>query len=401
MNNESRSLSSSGYVPETYIEENPPANVVEEWLEKVPSTGATSQSSRVSTGPFGTRSIPRAFKKVCFRFMCYPRCTRTHCYYMHSFENAIPNLLNLKYDELQEAYKWALEYVTVFKGTFNAFTRRFSRLEKVPDLLNMIDDVLNIEVFDRTPFIQDIIHGLQYSGFSFKGAVEEVIVSYGCKNQTLSDILLNLITKQHQFLEENWSLVQTLIKSRNSDIDYGVINDILRIAVTSKSVLFCKDICEDILMKTNSNYSYIDKQLLRRFMQYLQQLDLHDYVHNLNKIHTVDADLQMQPISPAHSLQSVTVEKIIPQCISPASTSHPLICKQNSIEDISDSEMSQSEILELSESIRNNLFEYIALLHRYKGTHKVNSFAVHTVATMQKVDRVDLAYMSMMKTLGK
>lgn len=231
------------------------------------------------------RPLPFVFRKMylcVYHFFDNLQCQKIYCKFSHDpcsvNESAI---LNLHLAELKEAYAWILDSTLLFVHTFHAFVRRFHQLKQVTDLIDMAKDVMSLDLFDRTPYIKELVLALECSNYSFKHAVETLIRNHGLNHAGLPDILLNLVIESETDLEENWDLVKEILKYRSGEIDYGVVNDIMAKTLLSGTKQMCTNMCEDIFYAEVNNFENIDKTLLTELLTLLINHKLYNHYSKL------------------------------------------------------------------------------------------------------------------------
>lgn len=379
------------------------------------SCASTSESENCckSISKNGSGKIPLIYRKMrlcVYHFLDELQCFKKNCLYSHTISSINENLiLKSNLAELKEAYKWSLQSKIVFPVTFKHFVKRFSRLKDTDQLISMVDDVLVLDVFDRTPYIKQLVRALQNTGYTFGGAIETLVRNYGEKNVCLLDILLNFVIESTKDLNEDWILIKEILKCRSGEIDFGVVNDIVAKALQLQTPTIYINVSQDVFIEHVNNFENIDKKLLSDF---LAQLYSHKLFKECNILKTKCKDLSngFSPIrdvctSPNASsvvsqseqddtgasidLQSGKLEGNVQ--ISSSETEKEDCCKL---------ELDHSEILDLLSSLgSSNVNLFVALLNKYKCTDKVDSFALNTFVYL-KENKVDKQYFNLLKSLG-
>lgn len=130
-------------------------------------------------------------------------------------------ILIMNLPHLKDVYKWTLSRSAyLFLNLFKSFTQRFSQLREIGELLNMVHDVLTVDVFNRTSYIQDVVFGLRNAGMDFKSAIGTLIEHKTEKQDSLLDVLLDLVVNSNENLVENWVIVEKILKHSSRDIDF-------------------------------------------------------------------------------------------------------------------------------------------------------------------------------------
>lgn len=340
--------------------------------------------------------IPRALNGIC-KFYYISRCTRPRCTYSHQIHDEIKSkILALDSEDLMNTYRWAQQFEKLFRDTFDFFVRRLARLKCIATLIKVVDDVMTLDIYDRTPFIRNVVVALQYMGFNFNKAIEELISAHGYQNTCLADILLALIVERENELETNWILVQKIIKYRTREIDHGVISDILKVSLKMNSIKLCKSICTDIIKNHSVKFECIDKQIVTNFMTQLASFKLFDFRNMLRDKSGVNPEANQVPYSPT------VVHGIVPLGDqSPAGTS--TLFSDLSTERLNsvDMDLTQQELKQLFNVIQDNMYLFVNLLQTYKCSCKVDSFAVNTVVFLARGGHLDESYWQMLKHVGE
>lgn len=345
-----------------------------------------------------TWAIPPALKGICKNFFV-SGCKYNPCHFAHGITQQIKSqIFALDVENLMLTYRWTLQYsMKLFTETFNSIVRRLARLDQTATLLGLVDDILQQDLFDRTPFIRQIVQALQNMGFSFSQAIDELITAHGYQNLCFADILLNLIVDMQAQLESNWTLIRRIIQYRTKEIDYGVISDIMKHSLQLNSLNLCKNICTDILDKHSVKFECIDEKIITDFMTQLYSFKLFDSYYILRQKSGIHPGANAVPYSPTGPLDVVSNGSA-----SPAISSRLFTVLPKEQLDAVDAEMTQEELSQLSCSLRpDNIHQFINLLQNYKCSCKVDSFAVNTVVCLTKMDHLDKSYWHMLKYVGK
>lgn len=368
-------------------------------------------------------TLPNVFRKMklCKRhFSNNTSCTWDTCSFSHSIVSIKENeILLLDQPELTEAYKWTLSS-SLFPHTFKAFAKRYSRLKDIKQLITMVDDILQTELYDRTPYIQIIVRALQNAGETFKDAITILITHHGFKSGCLPDILLRLVIDDEEHLPDNWIVIKEILKYEPY-IDHNIVSEILKKTIECNNRELCKSVCEDICYLFN-DFSNIDKELLLNFFTSLRshklckQLDVMksktknylEWTAEQNK--SSDTNSTVSLIFPTNGVQQEyhpTTSLSIPTKFQNGGTQHNNI-SELAIQTVATSndkiccseELDDNEICNLLHSLRTeNINLFVALLNKCKSTEKVDSFALNTVVYFNE-HQVDKQYFRWLKALG-
>lgn len=416
-------------------------NDIQRWIENTTpicnDASIPSQSHTISISPNDNHGgktkriirIPFVFRALCYYYISDDLdCPRQTCLFSHSVQSISESeILSLDEAALKETYKYILTSKVLFQHTFKLFVKRFSRLKQVDELISLIDDIFVMDLFDRTPYVQNVVFALQNAGMSFKAAVETLILHHGSRNSCLTDILLNLVIESDEDLADNWTLVKEILKSRSGgEIDFGVVNDIIRKALKSNQKNLCRSVCEEVFSHI-SNFSYIDKTLLHDFLTslYNHKLILHyNTLKNKSKIQEQVNGYSHKNASSSSQSSSTISFNFFPNGMTQNSETSPTNFRSNGIvispesnrydmavqtdssvngnEECCPPEMDDNEICFLVQSLRSeNINSFVALLNKYKFTDKMDSFALNTVVYINNSEQVDREYFNLLKSLGK
>lgn len=393
--------------------ERPPSPLIETEASCINSDNCMYTSDAETYYKPARRSIPRVFTKMrlcASYFMNNSTCRRRPpCNYSHDVSSIDENaIFSLNPVELREAYKWALTSKLLFQHTFKAFVKKFSRQKGITELISMVDDIFMLDLFDRTPYIQQLVFALQNADFTFRGAIETLICNHGLKYVCLPDILLNLVIELEEDLKSNWNLIKEILKFKSGEIDFGVVNDIVSKIVKSGTKDLCVNICEDIFDKYVKNFENIDKDLLTDLLTLLYNHKLFEHYHNLknkcNVLHAANgfSTRTSSLINGATSLLKRDQHefKISKNSHSVSTNMQKETAVQTDSVDCCPPELDDNEIRDLLHSLRSeNINLFVALLNKYKATDKVDSFALNTVVYLFK-NHVDKQYFKLLKSLG-
>lgn len=352
-----------------------------------------------------TNYMPPVFRKMrlcLFYFLDKYECHKIHCQYSHSIASINQKaIVSLKLQNLKDAYKWALLSKKVFQLTFKHFVRKFSRLKDTDQLISMVDDVLVLDVFDRTPYIQELVFALQNADFTFRSAIETLVRNHGGNNVCLLDILLNLVIELSDNLEEDWILLKEILKYRTGEIDFGVVNDIIAKALQFQTRGMCINICEDIFNKHVNNFENIDKKLFSDFLELLSSYNLMTQCNDLKtKYKTLHLPNGVSPIKDVSISPSVVSQDDNSASSDKVESVMQMNSSGNEKRDCCIPELDYNEICDLINSLRSkNINLFIALLSKYKSTDKMDSFALNTFVYL-KENQIDREYSNLLKSLG-
>lgn len=340
-------------------------------------------------------TIPLALKGICMRH--YTRtCERYQCRYHHRIHDEMKKkIFNLDLDELMSTYKWTMNFKNLFGEIFPLFVRRLARLNDTATLINLVNDIMQLDLLDRTPFILEIVRALQNVTFNFNETIQSLIATYGYDNPCFMDILLNLTVKSGN-LEENWISVRKIIEHRTEEIDHGVISDILKDSLKLNSINLCKNICVDIFEKHIVKFECIDKQIITDFLTQLLSFKIYDYCYKLRHKSGVYPDVTDVPYSPTAPYRVVPLKHM-----SPGVSELPSVLPREQLDSV-DTDLTKTELLELSQSLKpDNMHKFVNLLQNYKCSCKVDAFAANTVVCLRQMDHFDNSYWQMLKYVGE
>lgn len=339
--------------------------------------------------------IPPVFKKMrlcVLHFHDNLRCYKPNCVFSHSLCSVQCDAIAcLNMPKLKEAYKWTLSFRTVFAFTFQAFCRRFSELKRQEELLEMVNDALKLDLFDRTPYVDQVIWALQEMGHSFNAAVELL----HCHNERNSDILLDVIIESSISLTENWALIQRILLSRTEKIDFGVVEDIIRRTLKSGSKNLCLQVYYDIFDRNLCDCRAINQSLLFDFLSCLYQHNLFaQYIELERKIKIGDTTIA--------STTSSTCSVRLSSTFSHDDNSNFLLPSTADVHSGSccQPELRDCEIRDLLDTLKNNdIKKFIELIKKYQSCGKTDSFALNTVVYL-KQNNLQVEYFNLLKKIG-
>ncbi|XP_025834994.1 uncharacterized protein LOC108735743 isoform X2 [Agrilus planipennis] len=376
--------------------------------------------------------IPDIFRGVCYHYFAKKNCRRKpYCTRLHGlYPNTEESILNLSYEELQNVYNFTKGKI-VYKETFPFFINAYVKHKKILDLVSIVRDAVDQDMFERSPFVEKIVEAIQSIGYSFHQAIEEIITILGITNLNicLSDILINIVVRSSANLEVDWPLIKKLTKYRTDRLDHGVVEDIIRICVKFKNVQLCLNTFRDILNTQLVNLEQLNFEFLQKFVLILRQLN---FIQE-SKILAGKAKIPLNDDDVVNDMNDVSSEKCLKEndvyqlkenvsfksfsegehmyensyefdelganmSYSEAETSTPNCCDTIVPNNGAPSEVSCSSknisakvISSLANVIKDkDVSKFLGILEQYKSENYVESFVLNVVKLLEKEDLRDV-----------
>lgn len=398
------------------------------------SSGSVSPPTYSKTHVMET--IPSIYKRMCWNYILdgYD-CQRFHCGFSHNVNDVRDrDILTMDLPQVKEVYKWTVSSSKpLLQSTFKLFARRFCRLSEVNQLIKMVDDIFTVDIFDRTPYVQDVVVALRYTGMTLVRAIETLIEHDKLQNMSLLDILLNLLINADGNLAEHWCVVEEILKHRSGNIDFGVLSDIIKKTLKSDDKELCRKVC-NVLTQLN-NFSNIDVSLLYDFLTKLCEHRLTLHYNTLRKktnIHHMIPGFNLQPAvqeKRPSSLPDANVKVLSNGMLQHHSQTKTIVLNDldNSVASVSTqnerydpalqattppqqqqeeddhylSRLTEHEHQQILNCIRTkDVIALNALINKYKFTDKMEAFALVTAAYFND-GKTYMDFLTLLKGLGK
>lgn len=223
-------------------------------------------------------SIPLVLKSVCKHYVKWNKCTFKNCHFLHDLPANVKNEISkLSLEEIQELVNYVKNNTHISNELLSPMITRLKYLEESTYLINLIDDILDTNILDKTPYISMIITALQCNNQSLQSVVHGILLVHGNQKYVLSDILLSIIVNSEESLINNWSCVTQLVKFREN-LDFGVIGDMLQKCMMDNPVnlSLLRHICEDILLKLPIQFEKI-RDIMSEFIRKLGEFKMFEY----------------------------------------------------------------------------------------------------------------------------
>lgn len=240
--------------------------------------------------PINATNTLNAIKKLCHYHFRTRSCFREHCFYSHKLPDDFCNTLReLNEEQFQMVLEQICKFRYLFKDTFEILLMYYKENNLASDLIYLIEYILKLD-FDKTPFIKAVITTLKDMGYSFVGAIDEILLTHGMKTQILLDILLLIIVEEDDCLENNWHFIDKITRFRKNKLDYGVVSDIFQKCCNAHNPNkeFCENIYKDLIIKSHTELDKLERSLVIKYINLLYHFDLVQYAEQLKQNNGID-----------------------------------------------------------------------------------------------------------------
>lgn len=236
--------------------------------------------------------FPYPLENMCYFFYYEGNCTRgNRCNKKHYIPSYIKQDIKLvDYRSFVELYKIIKINEKFFVNLIHAFIEAFQQFHDQSLLSMIVKDILRLENYDKTPYIENLVKVLQNNGCSFVNAVDKIILSQEHIGRCLLDILLYIVCiKYKTTILENWEALKRICGCRKEFfLDSGVIEDLVIYSYMTANTVLAKNIIEDIVIPNHVVITKLNSNIIMEFYHFLEsrqlqkEADTWKYVTSLN-----------------------------------------------------------------------------------------------------------------------
>lgn len=218
-------------------------------------------------------------ENVCRSWVKSQKCWSKHCLLAHVLPVNMSDLVSIMDEEELIIFKNYLRLNEVLlQRNLPIMIERAKELALSTLLIQLIEDVLQLVSFEKTPHLNMILEALQTDNKPLHLVVNDILVMYGChgsQEQVLCDILLSIIATRNEPLIMNWPTIEILVKYRKN-LDFGVVSDIMEKCINEVPVnpVLMQKISKDILKTHNILFNKIPNHIIKTFIAKLHEFQL-------------------------------------------------------------------------------------------------------------------------------
>lgn len=258
------------------------SNVVDSWTKE------NNIKKWLGIGSVNCKSMKKSFLKkkflhFCKHFINGKQCRKNACSYLHKIPANIEDEMNLlTVNDTKFVFAQIAVMKRLFATLFPFVVERLKILKCTKALLELIDEILVLEVFDKTPYISLILEALITEAGSLKQAINVITNNFGIGKNVICDILLSLVVSREESLTQNWGIISNFINS-NNNVDYGVISDIMEKcnAEPLNKELFM--LVSSSLIPHTASAKLVPAEIFSKFIHNLTQLNLQKFANIFTK----------------------------------------------------------------------------------------------------------------------